>query len=116
MVIGTTGFTPEQTSDLKQFASFIPIVVSPNMSVGVNLLFNLVATVSRVLKDYDVEIIELHHNQKKDAPSGTAERLANIISKALNRNLNEVGIYGRKGITEKRKKKKSAYMLSAMET
>jgi len=74
------------------------------MSVGVNLLFKLTAQVAAVLKDYDAEIIELHHNQKKDAPSGTAMRLAEIIAGQLKRDLSKVAVYGRQGIVGAREK------------
>lgn len=78
------------------------LVVAPNMSIGVNVLFKLVAEASRVLgDDYDVEIIEAHHKFKKDAPSGTAVRISEIVADSLGRNLDEVGIYGRKGYTER---------------
>ncbi len=100
LVIGTTGFNGEQTEEIKSASQKIPIVFSPNMSLGVNLLFKLVKEVSGVLSDYDVEIVEFHHNQKKDSPSGTAAKLAQIIAESLGKN----PIYGRNGITGPRKK------------
>jgi len=79
-------------------------LVAPNMSMGVNLLFSLAGTVARALGDvYDVEIIEAHHNLKKDAPSGTANKLAEIISQELGRDLDAVGVFGRKGMVGERK-------------
>lgn len=103
MVIGTTGFNPEQEEEIKKLTQNIVCVQAPNMSVGVNLLFSLVGEVAKVLKDYDIEIVETHHNKKKDAPSGTAKKLAQIIAQSLNRNLEKVGVYGRQGLTGERK-------------
>lgn len=105
-VIGTTGLTDEERSAVKKLAGEIPVVLAPNMSVGVNVLFKVLADVSRILgDDYDVEIVEAHHNQKKDAPSGTAVRMAQIIAESLDRNLNEVAVYERKGMIGARTKK-----------
>ncbi len=105
MVIGTTGFDKRGIETINKASENIAIVFSPNMSVGVNLLFKLVSDVAHILgEDYDVEIVEIHHRFKKDAPSGTAIRLAENIAEALNRNLDEIGIYGRKGIVGERKK------------
>jgi 4-hydroxy-tetrahydrodipicolinate reductase len=78
-VIGTTGISEDGVEKIKDASKKNPIVFSPNMSVGVNLLFKLVDEAANVLSNYDVEIIEAHHNQKKDAPSGTALKLAEII-------------------------------------
>jgi len=103
MVIGTTGFSPEQEEEIKKLTQNIACVKAPNMSVGVNLLFSLVGEVANVLKDYDIEIVETHHNKKKDAPSGTAKKLAQIIAQSLNRDLEKVGVYGRKGLMGVRK-------------
>jgi len=105
LVIGTTGFSEEEKKKIEETASEIPIVFSPNMSLGVNLLFKLVAQVTRALKDkgYDVEIFEIHHRFKKDAPSGTAIRLAEIVAENLGKDLSEVAVYGRKGIVGERK-------------
>jgi 4-hydroxy-tetrahydrodipicolinate reductase len=103
IVVGTTGFSEEQKQEISEHARKTRCVMAPNMSMGVNLLFNIAATVAKVLGDsYDVEIIEAHHKLKKDAPSGTADKLAQIIAKALDRNLDEVGVYGRKGIVGER--------------
>jgi len=83
MVIGTTGLTPEQVGILRSAATRIPIVLSPNMSVGVNMLFELAQLAAQRLGlTYDVEVIESHHRQKKDAPSGTAKRLADVLAAA----------------------------------
>ncbi len=81
VVLGTTGLDAEQQADLEKAARKIPIVFAPNMSVGVNLLFKVLADVARVLGEaYDVEIIEAHHRFKKDAPSGTARKMAEVIA------------------------------------
>ncbi|NOX21330.1 MAG: 4-hydroxy-tetrahydrodipicolinate reductase [Nitrospirae bacterium] len=103
MVIGTTGFTDEDMKEIQALASDIPCVLAPNMSVGVNLLFKVLALVAKVLgEDYDVEIIEAHHRMKKDAPSGTALKMAKIIAEALDRNLDDVAVYARKGLIGER--------------
>ncbi len=86
LVIGSTGATPAARARVDAAARRIPIVVSPNMSPGVNVLFALVCDAARALGDgYDVEILELHHRNKRDAPSGTALRLAEIAAGALGR-------------------------------
>lgn len=106
MVIGTTGLSKEQIDLIRQASENIPIVFAPNMSVGVNLLFKVLQDVARVLgDDYDIEIVEAHHRLKKDAPSGTALKMAQVIAEAVNRDLNEVAVYARKGITGERTKK-----------
>ena len=105
MITGTTGFLPEETEKIKNLASDIPFLLSPNMSLGVNLLFKLAAETAAALgDDYDIEIVEVHHRFKKDAPSGTAKKLAQEIAKAKGVNLDEVVIYGREGIVGERKK------------
>lgn len=91
MVIGTTGLTEEQVSRIKEATKNIPIVFSPNMSIGVNLLFKLVKEVAEKLsKDYKVNIVEAHHIHKKDAPSGTAKKLAQIIKDASGREVADI--------------------------
>ncbi|MDR3567634.1 MAG: 4-hydroxy-tetrahydrodipicolinate reductase [Syntrophobacteraceae bacterium] len=103
MVIGSTGFTPEQMDLAKELASSVPVVISPNMSVGVNILFKLVAEAARLLgDDCDIEIVEAHHRFKKDAPSGTALKLARIVASSLDRDLDEVGVYARHGMIGER--------------
>jgi 4-hydroxy-tetrahydrodipicolinate reductase len=103
MVMGTTGFSPAQTGEIHALASRAHLVFAPNMSVGVNLMFKVVADLARILNEgYDVEIVEAHHRLKKDAPSGTAIKLAQVIAHALGRNLEEVGVYARRGIIGKR--------------
>jgi 4-hydroxy-tetrahydrodipicolinate reductase len=84
VVIGTTGFSEEQKKKIEESSKAIPIFSSANMSLGVNLLTELAATAAKVLgNDYDIEILEMHHNQKVDAPSGTALMLGDAISEAL---------------------------------
>lgn len=103
MVIGTTGFSPEQRSVIEEASKDIPIMMAPNMSVGVNLTFKLLEIASRVLgDDVDIEIIEAHHRHKVDAPSGTAVRMGEIIADALGRDLSKVAVYGREGHTGER--------------
>jgi len=105
MIIGTTGFSGEEVVKMKSLSQNIPFLFSPNMSLGVNLLFKLAAETAVSLGDsYDIEIIESHHRFKKDAPSGTAKKLAQEIAKAKNLNLDEVGIYGRQGLIGERKR------------
>ncbi len=79
-VVGTTGFSPEGFKQIEEAARYIPIVYSPNMSQGVNLLFKLIQICARVLKGYSVSLEEAHHLQKKDAPSGTAKKIAQILN------------------------------------
>jgi 4-hydroxy-tetrahydrodipicolinate reductase len=98
MVIGTTGASPEELKAIWKAASSIPIVMSANMSLGVNVLFGLLDQAARALGDgYDVEIVELHHRQKKDAPSGTALAMAKVLAEALGRDLSQDARYGREG-------------------
>jgi 4-hydroxy-tetrahydrodipicolinate reductase len=102
-VIGTTGFTPKQREEIQELARRAPILVAPNMSVAVNLAFSLLATMARALGDeYDVEITEIHHRFKKDAPSGTALRMAEVVAAALGRDLAQVAVYGREGLPGER--------------
>ncbi|MCX5668259.1 MAG: 4-hydroxy-tetrahydrodipicolinate reductase [Candidatus Omnitrophica bacterium] len=80
MVIGTTGLSEEEKAKIKEASAHIPVVLSANMSTGVNLLFKLIAEASKVLgEDYEVNIVEAHHAEKKDAPSGTAKEMARIV-------------------------------------
>ena len=104
IVIGTTGFSPQEMEEIARIAPETRTVFSPNMSVGVNVMFKLISEAARVLgDDYDVEIIETHHRMKKDAPSGTALKMAEILARSLKRNLSEVGRYERKGIIGERR-------------
>ncbi|MFM9912131.1 MAG: 4-hydroxy-tetrahydrodipicolinate reductase [Methylophilaceae bacterium] len=103
LVIGTTGFSVEQKQAITAAAQDIGIVFAPNMSVGVNLLINLVQSAAKVLNEgYDIEIIEAHHRHKVDAPSGTALRLGEAAAAALGRDLSKCAVYGREGVTGER--------------
>ena len=103
MVIGTTGITGDMLKELETLAREIRCVMAPNMSVGVNIMFKIAGEVARILgSDYDMEILEVHHRLKKDAPSGTAMRLAQILAEAVGRDLEKVGVYERKGIIGER--------------
>jgi 4-hydroxy-tetrahydrodipicolinate reductase len=91
MVIGTTGLTGEQIDAIKDAAQKIPIVFSPNMSIGVNLIFRLVKDVAEKLsRDYSVNIVEAHHIHKKDAPSGTAKKIAQIIKEISGKEVDDI--------------------------
>ncbi|WP_137971025.1 4-hydroxy-tetrahydrodipicolinate reductase [Pseudomonas sp. F(2018)] len=105
MVIGTTGFSPEEKQLLSEAAKQIPIVFAANYSVGVNLCLKLLDTAARVLgDDVDIEIIEAHHRHKVDAPSGTALRMGEVVANALGRDLQKVAVYGREGQTGARER------------
>lgn len=96
LVVGTTGFSPEQQSLMrKAIEGHVAAVITPNFSLGVNVFWKLVADAAAALKDYDIEIIEAHHNQKKDAPSGTALATVEAIKRALGEK--EI-VYGREGV------------------
>jgi 4-hydroxy-tetrahydrodipicolinate reductase len=102
-VIGTTGFSSAQRAEIQELARSAAILVSPNMSVAVNLAFKLLGTMAKALGDeYDVEITEIHHRFKKDAPSGTALRMAEVVAAALGRDLSQVAVYGRRGLPGER--------------
>ena len=95
-VVGTTGFSPAEWDRIRAAAKKTAIVISPNMSVGVNVLFHVAAELARTLgAEYDIEIVEAHHRFKKDAPSGTAIKVAEEIAKATGRNLDEAAVHGR---------------------
>jgi 4-hydroxy-tetrahydrodipicolinate reductase len=104
LVVGTTGLNQSQFKKLKLSARRIPIVFSPNMSQGVNTLFRLVEKAAKALGSYDIEIIEAHHNLKKDSPSGTALKLADIAAEASGRYKKHF-VYGREGFVGARKKR-----------
>ena len=108
-VVGTTGLSEADLAWAKGLCASMPCVQSPNMSVGVNALYGIVADVARTLGEgYDIEITEAHHHFKKDAPSGTAERIAQVLARALGRDLKDVGVYGRHGIVGERPAKEIA--------
>ena len=103
MVIGTTGIAGDRLKEVTDIARSIRCVLAPNMSVGVNVMFRVAGEMAEILgKDYDMEILETHHRQKKDAPSGTAMRLAKILADAVNRDLEKVAVYQRKGMIGQR--------------
>ncbi len=105
MVIGTTGLTAEELLELKELAQKFPCVQAPNMSVCVNVLFKLVKKTAAILgEDFDVEIIEAHHNKKKDAPSGTAIKLGEMAAAGVGMDLADVGVFTRHGIIGERSK------------
>ncbi len=103
-VIGTTGFSDQELKQLKTLASKIPCVFSPNMSIGINVLVNTIGKIAKSLgESYNIEVIEAHHNKKKDAPSGTALKLAEALAEGMAWELKEVGVFARQGITGERK-------------
>src|SRR3989304_8663351 len=103
IVIGTTGFNAQQKAQLGAAAQDIGIVFAPNMSVGVNLVFKLLETASRVLaQGYDIEIIEAHHRHKVDAPAGAALGMGEVVARTLGRDLSMCAVYGREGVTGER--------------
>lgn len=106
LVIGTTGLNEAQRAELAELARRVPIFWSPNMSIGVNVLLKVLPELTRLLgEQYDVEMVELHHNRKKDSPSGTALRLAECLAEAKDWNLPDVACYHREGIIGERPQK-----------
>ena len=105
VVVGTTGLNDEQLDVMHKAIkdNDIKAVISPNMATGVNVFFEIVGQVAKILgNEYDVEIVEAHHHNKQDAPSGTAKRAAEIVAKNLNLDLKEKACYGREGMVGKR--------------
>ena len=106
MVIGTTGFSAGQKQRIAEASKKIPIVLAPNMAVGVNAAFKLAELAARILgDDFDVEIVEAHHRHKVDAPSGTALRLGEIVAAVLGRDLKSCAVHGREGVSGERDSK-----------
>lgn len=102
-VIGTTGFTDAQKTQIAEIAHDIAIMMAPNMSVGVNVTLKLLELAGRAMATgYDIEIIEAHHRHKVDAPSGTALKMGEVIAKATGRNLSDCAVYARHGVTGER--------------
>ena len=102
-VIGTTGFTGAQRDEIAGLARRAAIMLAPNMSVGVTVALEVLARMAKALGDeYDVEISEIHHRFKKDAPSGTAQRMAEVLAEALGRDLGQVAVHGRQGMPGER--------------
>lgn len=105
MVIGTTGFSPDERKEVERLAQKFPCVMSPNMSVGVNVMFDVAGRLAKLLgSGFDVEIVEAHHRHKVDSPSGTAIKLAEVVAEALGRNLGRVARFERHGKIGERKK------------
>lgn len=105
LVIGTTGLEPAEAERVRRAAAAVPVVWAPNYSLGINLLLNLVRTTAKTLgMDYDIEVVELHHHFKKDAPSGTALALAKAAAAARGQDLDKVAAHGRNGMVGERPK------------
>lgn len=105
LVIGTTGLSAEEKSQIAEYAKETPIMMSPNMSVGINVLLDFLPKLTAMLgDDYDTDIMEIHHNLKKDAPSGTALRLAEAVAEGKGKKLEDVACYHREGIIGERPK------------
>jgi 4-hydroxy-tetrahydrodipicolinate reductase len=103
MVIGTTGLSDAQKAEIAKASKDIAIMLSPNMSVGVNVTMKLLAMAAKALSTgYDIEIIEAHHRHKVDAPSGTALKMGEVIASALGRDLKDCAVYAREGVTGER--------------
>jgi 4-hydroxy-tetrahydrodipicolinate reductase len=102
-VVGTTGFSDAQKAAITEHARHIAVVMAPNMSVGVNVVFKLLDMAARALADgYDIEILEAHHRHKVDAPSGTALKMGEVVAAALGRDLKNCAVYAREGVTGER--------------
>ena len=100
LVVGTTGFTPEQRGKMETaIKGHVPAVISSNFSVGVNIFWQLIRDAGRLLKDYDIEVLEAHHRNKKDAPSGTAKTILQILDEEAG---TRQKMYGREGMTERK--------------
>jgi len=97
IVIGTTGLSESDMNEIKLSAAKIPIVLAPNMGVGMNVMFRLASEMAKFMPEYDMEIVEVHHKLKKDAPSGTAIRLGQVITEALGKNFDDVACFSRHG-------------------
>jgi 4-hydroxy-tetrahydrodipicolinate reductase len=111
MVLGTTGFTAAQLVEVQTLALNMPLFMAPNMSPAINVMYKLITDAARLLgADFDVEIVEAHHRFKVDAPSGTAVRMAEVLAQTLDRDLEKVGVYGRKGIVGQRKDEEIAVL------
>ncbi|CAL4042279.1 4-hydroxy-tetrahydrodipicolinate reductase [Buchnera aphidicola (Takecallis arundicolens)] len=112
IIIGTTGFNTHEHDIIKNISKKIGIVISSNFSIGINLIFRLLKQISNTLDDsYDIEIIESHHRNKIDSPSGTALSMGEIIAKSKKWNLNTYGVYRKKQITDIREKNKIGFSI-----
>jgi 4-hydroxy-tetrahydrodipicolinate reductase len=111
MVLGTTGFAPDQLAEIRSLAGRMPLFMAPNMSPAINVMYKLIADAARLLgADFDIEILEAHHRYKVDAPSGTAARMAEILAQSLGRDLEKVAVHGRHGIVGQRKDEEIAIL------
>jgi 4-hydroxy-tetrahydrodipicolinate reductase len=111
MVMGTTGFTTTQLAEIRRLAQRMPLFMAPNMSLAINVMYKLITDAARLLgPEFDIEIVEAHHRYKVDAPSGTAVRMAEVLAQTLERDLDKVGVYGRKGIVGQRKDEEIAIL------
>jgi 4-hydroxy-tetrahydrodipicolinate reductase len=99
-VVGTTGFDAAQKAEIARHAERTAIVFAPNMSVGVNVVLKLLDMAARAMHEgFDIEIVEAHHRNKVDAPSGTALQMGQVVADALGRDLKQCAVYGREGVT-----------------
>lgn len=103
LVIGSTGFTNEQRNKIHELSKKIPVILAPNMSLGVNVALELIEKAASLLKGYDIELVETHHRMKKDAPSGTAMAMAESAAKGAGLDLESNAVYARHGIIGERK-------------
>jgi 4-hydroxy-tetrahydrodipicolinate reductase len=102
-VVGTTGLSDAQKAVIAEHAQHVAVVLAPNMSLGVNVVLELLAVAARALSPgYDIEVIEAHHRHKVDAPSGTALAMGEVLAKAVGRELNDIAVHGRHGVTGER--------------
>ncbi|MDR2874246.1 MAG: 4-hydroxy-tetrahydrodipicolinate reductase [Methanobrevibacter sp.] len=106
LIVGTTGFSNKQLKEINDTinANKVKAVISSNMSIGVNVFFKTLKDITPLLSNFDIEIVEAHHNKKKDSPSGTAMTAFKIIAKELDKNTEETAIFGRQGIIGERRK------------
>ncbi len=103
-VVGATGFSAGEIERLRGFGESMPLLISPNMSLGVNILLKIAGIASRALgEDFDMEVVEMHHSLKKDSPSGTAARIAEVIAAARDLKIEEKAVYGRRGMELRQK-------------
>ena len=102
LVIGTTGMNEQEMQSIQRAADSIAIVLSPNMSVGVNVTYKLIELATRALQGFDIDVVETHHRYKVDAPSGTAVRMGEVIAAARGQDLGEVAVYGTEEIDTQR--------------
>ncbi|AEO07959.1 4-hydroxy-tetrahydrodipicolinate reductase [Buchnera aphidicola] len=112
IIIGTTGFSEDEIKKIKIYSQNIAIIMSSNFSIGMNIMFNLIKKTTQIIgKNSDIDIIEYHHRNKIDAPSGTALKLGEIISKEMKWDLNNHSLYYKKGITNIREHSKIGFSI-----